>query len=165
MAYKTLNLANAFIDLGVKNELLHLNSMKLQRLLFLTQVYSLQLYRSAIIDDSFVKWEYGPVIPSLYHRIKDQKAAILKDYIYELRFKEGFQKEIFYSTISRDDKVSWDIISYMASQYKEHKGSDLSNLILKNKAWSELGESSSVITYAQMKSFYEVKEHLKIISF
>jgi uncharacterized phage-associated protein len=160
MAYKTLNLANSFIELGMQGEIHHLNSMKLQRLLFLTQAYSLQLYREAIIDESFIKWDYGPVIESLFEKLQEYRVNLLKNYIYEV--KEGTENQLYYSTISKQDKLSWQIISHMANQYKEHKGSDLSNIIVQNPIWKNI-ENQSIINIEQMKSFYEPKRHLKVI--
>lgn len=164
MAYKTLNLANSFIELSLKGELYHLNSMKLQRLLFLTQAYSLQLYRDAMIDDAFVKWEYGPVIPSIYHRLKEYKAGNLTDYIYETKFKEGELDKVYYSSIAKKDKLSWEIIHYIANYYKEQKGSELSNLILQHDAWEKLGSIGDIINFEQIKMFYDPKKHLKLVS-
>lgn len=160
MAYKTLNLSNSFIELGMNGDIHHLNSMKLQRLLFLTQAYSLQLYREAMIDEPFLKWDYGPVIESLFNTLQQHKVNLLKDYIYEAKKEDSSQ--LFYSTISKQDKLSWQIIHHMANQYKDHKGSELSSMIIQNPIWNTI-ENNSIISFEQMKSFYEPKRHLKVI--
>ena len=66
MTYRVESIANFFIDKKLKD----LTPMKIQRLLFLSQSWNMALYNDYLIDDHFVMWKYGPVIPSLYHKIK-----------------------------------------------------------------------------------------------
>ncbi|MBQ7609075.1 MAG: SocA family protein [Desulfovibrionaceae bacterium] len=66
---KALAVANAFIERGVA----HKNpptQMKLQKLMYFAHGWHLALYDTPLVDQPFYAWQYGPVIPSVYHEFK-----------------------------------------------------------------------------------------------
>lgn len=72
MAYSAAAVANAFIEKANKGELSELTPMKLQKLLFYTQSWHLKLCNGRpLFDDLFARWKFGPVIPPLYHMLKN----------------------------------------------------------------------------------------------
>ncbi len=44
--------------------------MKLQKLIYLSHGYYLATTSTPWIDESFEAWDYGPVVPSIYHEFK-----------------------------------------------------------------------------------------------
>lgn len=48
-----------------------IDHLKLQKLCYYAQGYSLVLRRKPIFDDRIEAWEHGPVVPSVYHQYKD----------------------------------------------------------------------------------------------
>ena len=48
-----------------------LTNLKLQKLLFYSQAWSLALNGQALFDEDFQAWIHGPVLPSQYARFKD----------------------------------------------------------------------------------------------
>jgi uncharacterized phage-associated protein len=44
--------------------------MKLQKLLYLSHGYYLATTTTPWIDEAFEAWDYGPVVPSIYHEFK-----------------------------------------------------------------------------------------------
>lgn len=67
MAYSAMQVANAFIQKAEDQQMADLTPMKLQKLMFFAQSWYLKRYRQRLIDDNFVRWQYGPVIPSVYY--------------------------------------------------------------------------------------------------
>lgn len=69
MAYSSYAITNKFIELGLACGA-DITPKKLQRMLFCAQVLSTRKNSSPLIDDFFVKWPTGPVVPGLYHKLK-----------------------------------------------------------------------------------------------
>lgn len=67
MAYSAMQIANAFVEKAQEGRLSDLTPMKLQKLMFYAQSWYLKRHRQRLIDDNFVRWPYGPVIPSIYY--------------------------------------------------------------------------------------------------
>lgn len=67
MAYSAMQVANAFIQKAQDGQIPSLTPMKLQKLMFFAQSWYLKRHRQRLIDDNFVRWQYGPVIPSVYY--------------------------------------------------------------------------------------------------
>lgn len=69
--YTANDIANWFlvtIDREAGETLSHL---KLQKLVYYAQVWSLALFDKPLFDEDFEAWTYGPALPSLYQRFKD----------------------------------------------------------------------------------------------
>lgn len=46
------------------------SNLKLQKIMYIMQVFYYGNYNQPLFNASFEAWDYGPVIPSLYHRFK-----------------------------------------------------------------------------------------------
>jgi uncharacterized phage-associated protein len=69
MPINALAIANAFIDEAKKhNE--SVSPMKLQKLVYFANGWYLALFDEPLLDEMVEAWEYGPVIPSVYHEFK-----------------------------------------------------------------------------------------------
>jgi uncharacterized phage-associated protein len=68
--YDARVLANRFLSRAQRDGE-RLDHLKLQKLLFLLQGWSLVFAGRPIIRDSIEAWEYGPVIPSVYRTFKE----------------------------------------------------------------------------------------------
>lgn len=67
--YKALDVANYIVWQAAerKNPVTHL---KLQKLLYYVVAKYLQEYNEPLIDEPICKWQYGPVVKSVYHQFK-----------------------------------------------------------------------------------------------
>lgn len=48
-----------------------MTNMKLQKLLYYVQGTSLALYGERMFNQNIMKWQYGPVVPDVYHTFKE----------------------------------------------------------------------------------------------
>lgn len=71
MAYSAMQIANAFIQKAQEGKVPDLTPMKLQKLMFFAQSWYLKRHKQKLIDDHFVRWQYGPVIPSVYYEFSN----------------------------------------------------------------------------------------------
>lgn len=68
--HSSLAIANEFIKRAQGNPAREVTQMKLQKLVYLAHGWSLAGVGKPIIADSIEAWDYGPVIPKLYHALK-----------------------------------------------------------------------------------------------
>ncbi len=155
MAYSAVAVANAFIQRAIDGEIPDLTPMKLQKLMFYAQSWSLKLYGEPIFDDFFAKWQYGPVIPSLYHKVKRYGASNITRKIKDVEFEDD---EFFYvqpTVLSSDSKVN-NLIDRIVEVYGELRGTQLSYLThLPGTAWYVTEKDGAVITNDLLKECIE----------
>jgi uncharacterized phage-associated protein len=77
--YSAFDIANYFIFKAdsEQNEEEHefLSNLKLQKLVYYAQGLHLAEYGTPLFDDEIYAWQYGPVIPKLYHEYKQYGAG------------------------------------------------------------------------------------------
>lgn len=72
--------ANCFLKLAkYKNDTL--TPMQLLKLVYIAHGWMLGLYGRPLIKDEIQAWQYGPVIPNLYNKIRRYKSNPVTDYI------------------------------------------------------------------------------------
>ena len=169
---KTKAACNFFLD-KAKDEGTYLTPMKAIKLVYIAHGYSLALLDHPLIDDHVEAWQFGAVIPSLYHELKIYgsgkiKYPILVDGIDKLdlillnetelnKKYEGF--EISYR-FTGDELELMDAVWVV---YKSKDGLQLSKLIhLPNTpwdiVWNQRGgryERGAVIPNGLIKQHYE----------
>lgn len=62
--------ANYFLDLGLR-ESIPITPLKLQKLVYFAHGWYLGFTGEPLLNEGIQAWEYGPVIPSLYHDFKE----------------------------------------------------------------------------------------------
>lgn len=63
-----------------------LSNLKLQKILYMSQMYYMGKNNGArLVDTSFEAWDYGPVSPALYHRVKAFGSSPVQDIFYDAR--------------------------------------------------------------------------------
>ena len=67
--FKALDIANMYINLanGLGD---HIDNLKLNKMLYYAQGWHLARFGEPLFDDTIEAWEYGPVIPAVYHAYK-----------------------------------------------------------------------------------------------
>ncbi len=124
-----------------------MSAMKLQKLAYYSQAWSLVWEEEILIDEDFEAWANGPVSPVLYDRHRGQ-------------FKVG-------PHIVRDGDVSRltddqrDTIDVVIRHYGERSAQELSDMTHQEDPWLQargdldpLDRSSEVITPASMHEYY-----------
>lgn len=67
-----------------------LTNLQLQKFLYMAQVLHLGREGSRLVDADFEAWDYGPVAPELYHKVKGFGADHIRDVFFDARpFKSG----------------------------------------------------------------------------
>ncbi len=155
MAYPTMAVANAFIKRAKEGRLRDLTPMKLQKLLFFAQSWHLKIKNNeALLDEYFCRWQYGPVIPSLYHEFKNYGSFPITDFgVYVER--NGNDLNLIQPIIPDTDIHSWSLIDRIIEVYGPYNGAQLSNITHQpNTAWAKTGDpDGGVITNDQLAQY------------
>lgn len=138
MAYSAMAVANAFIKRAKEGRVYDLSPMKLQKLMFYAQSWYLKHHQNTpLLDDVFCRWQYGPVIPSLYHEFKGYGAAPINDYGNHLGMDHG-NYVVTTPIIPDGDKDAWWYVDEVIRVYGGLSGAQLSNMTHQpGTAWSE----------------------------
>lgn len=146
MAYSAYAVANAFIDLARAGRIPQLTPMKLQKLMYFAQVWRLRQRGAPLLDDWFSRWQYGPVIPAIYHEFKALGAGTIDRYATAVGV---LGNNIL--NIPLTDTDSWDLLSIIAREYGDLDGSTLSAMThAPGGAWAKNGPDGSPISYEEM---------------
>ena len=148
MAYSAVSVANSIIKLAKDKGINDLTPMKIQKLMYFAQFFYLKNFEDGVlIDDNFVRWRFGPVIPSLYYQLRSYGSGAFRDYIRILTPKD----EAIVFMMSDDDFISWYFLDQVFDKFGHLDGISLSALTHReNSSWSN-GEIDTVITIDDMK--------------
>lgn len=120
---------------GDEGEKEGITNLKLQKILYFIEAYSLSVKEKSIFPDSIKAWEYGPVVPEVYHVLKQHGSRpIFSEDDYVVNLSEEDQKTI---------KSVWD-------SFSKYSASRLVDITHRHTPWiaaydrSNNGESSEI---------------------
>lgn len=122
-----------------------ITNLKLQKILYFIEAYYLSVKgKSAFVDD-ILAWEYGPVVPDIYHRFKH----------YEN--KPIFSEEGYTCSLPNEDKK---IIQEVWTTFDKFSAGRLVEITHNHEPWIKAyerrksGDGSDVISKKEMKEYY-----------
>lgn len=134
-------------SLAVANKLLKmaqdqgktLTPMQLIKLVYLSHGWMLGLYGRPMLEESVEAWQYGPVIPDLYHKIKNRRDMPVS---YPIKHYLGVVTEEF-------DDAEEHILSEVYRLYGDRSGIHLSALTHKpdspwDVTWNNYGRNAAI---------------------
>lgn len=131
-------------------------NLKLQKLLYYLQAWSLGINNERFLNCEFEAWVHGPVSRDLYNRFKASKT------LYSFISKNDVDKEnTSYMGIDEKDK---NFINYILDNYAGFSGTELEAMTHKDLPWIEarhgigpMDSCNQVISEDTMKEFYGKK--------
>lgn len=142
MAYSAVSVANSIIKLAKEVGIDDLSPMKLQKLMYFSQIFYFKNFETLLIDDNFVRWRYGPVIPSIYYELRNYGSNPINDYIRQL--SPNFVATVY--MIDDNDKLTWKFLNELINKLGKLSAIELSTLTHReNSSWSK-NSINTVIT-------------------
>ncbi len=124
--YSAIAVANAFIELGIKNNN-PLTHLQIQKLVYITQGFNLAITDEPLFNQDIAAWPHGPVIPVLYKKLKKFGRSSVTDKI-TLRVDD---REVEKSSFT------YRLIETVYDKYKNFSGGQLSSMTHKvNTPWA-----------------------------
>ena len=128
--YSSLQVANYFIELAREQGRL-LNPMQLIKLVYIAHGWCLGINNRPLIREQIEAWQYGPVVPNLYHEVKN----------YRNRGIDIILPTYDCTPLNENAK---SLISEVYSEYGKYDGLDLSNITHKEDTpWSRTWHNPS----------------------
>jgi uncharacterized phage-associated protein len=123
MGYSANSVANVFLELSQK-ENCPLTNMQLQKLVYIAHGFHLALCKEPLIQEEVKAWQWGPVIPPLYNRLKKFGSGSISGVISDAPHIPAESKES-------------KLIDQVWESYKQFSGPQLSAITHQNGSpWS-----------------------------
>lgn len=162
MAYDAKAVANYFLDLATQNNT-RITPMKLQKLIFFAHGWHLALTDKPLIAEQVEAWQFGPVVPSIYHEFKHERNGAITSKAQELDF-DSF--EFVELEIPKEDEQARKIMERVWTTYGSLSAERLSDLThLPNTPWDKArklwGEDTRNIPISETDIGVYFKEQLE----
>lgn len=127
--------ANEFIK---DKELPVLTPMKIQKLIYYANLWYVEATNQPIVDEPFCRWRFGPVVPSLYHQLKNYGDKPVTNLLRWTDINDETGDVNFFTPyISPQDINAISCIEQIKRKYGSYTGTQLSNLSHRDgSAWS-----------------------------
>jgi uncharacterized phage-associated protein len=122
--YDSKAVANYFLNLAERDGKT-LDSMKLQKLVYFAHGWYLAVNGQPLIDDIVEAWQYGPVIPTLYHEFKEFGGGAITRMAKTVVVSGS---KIRVSVPELDPRMDTDLLNKVWETYGDMSGFQLSNL-------------------------------------
>ena len=126
-----------------------ISNLKMQKLCYLAQGWSLALRDKSLFDDVIQAWALGPAIPPLFRRFKPYRWGALNPY----KRRSEALKEL--------DAEERRLLDWVWEEYRHYSGGELRDLICEQAPWKEAyGDTDfpdrceEEITPASMKAYF-----------
>lgn len=124
MSYDAKAVANYFLDVAADHNS-SLTPMKLQKLIFFAHGWFLAVYDEPLIADQIEAWQFGPVVPSIYHEFKHARSGAISTKATEFDYSDF---ELVEPSVPKTDKSSRELMHKVWRTYGKLTGVQLSNL-------------------------------------
>ncbi|MGZ5135866.1 MAG: Panacea domain-containing protein, partial [Flavitalea sp.] len=105
-----------------------ISNLKLQKLLYYMQGYHLAFFGDKLFEDNLEAWTYGPVVPDVYHRFKENRSLGID--LDPDRYKE--------IPLKPEEE---DMFSQVMTEYGKFSAIKLMEMTHKEAPWKEANES------------------------
>lgn len=126
-----------------------ISNLKLQKLLYFTQKANYSVYDEPFFEDSIEAWQYGPVVPIVYHHFKDYSKENI-DIFKEVDFIKD-KEPLNIKQIS--------IIDFIWDTYYQYSAGTLIDISHQDSCW--IDNQGSHIPLKEMKCEVTKAEFLK----
>ena len=116
-----------------------ISNLKLQKLAYYAQGFSLAIFKSPLFEEPIEAWIHGPVVPDLYHRFSEHRSA-------SIPMTEDFDPD----TIDKDAR---ELLDEVYEVYGQYSGWKLRNMTHEELPWKNAPVQSE-ITHESMGEYF-----------
>ena len=138
MGYDPRAISNAILDMADRLQL-EVSNLSLNKILFFAHAHWLTQFRRRLCSLSFEAWQYGPVVPLIYHQFKHHGNQTISSRATKLDFDTGEDVEVPYNHLEIDLEALQSLVAEYAS-YTPSKLVQLSHI--PGGAWHHVWHSS-----------------------
>jgi uncharacterized phage-associated protein len=148
--------ANEFLDLAQRDRV-SIDPLQMQKFVYQAQGWTLGLTGAPLFNEQIEAWEYGPVVPELYHSLKAYGAFPIRGRLMKFDYRE----ERVVTARSDFDEIESEIIERVWKKYGRWNGPRLVALTHRRDApWDRTrrnhpGENDARIPRDLMREWFE----------
>lgn len=147
MSFTAKAVANEFLEVA-KGDGDSLSSMKLQKLVYFAHGWYLALIDRPLLREPIEAWQFGPVVPDLYHEFKRFGSEPVTEEATELEIKQGkvwfFAPRIVDCEDEQERSCAMDVIKRVWSVYGRYSAVKLSNAThMEGTPWRQVYKDGS----------------------
>lgn len=142
----------------VGSKLKVISHLKLQKILYYIQAFHLAYYEEPLFNEKFQAWVHGPVLRSIYDKLKD-KSLLHAELHYVRNEKKHLPLDVLKTNLTKDQI---ELIDEVISVYGKMTGLQLEKLTHSEKPWIEArgkcqpgDRCSDLISNDTMKKYYK----------
>jgi len=139
MSISAINVANAFISFTEPEKGDLISNLKVQKMLYYVQGYHLALYDDRFFNEEIIAWQYGPVVPDVYHYFKTYGSSALP-------LPNSFDFDIF-------DENKLSLIKEVNDVYGQYSALKLMDMTHQEAPWKNTA-INSIITPELLKDYF-----------
>lgn len=124
--YLPVHIANYLLSLADQEGAKDMTLMKLMKLVYFSYAWYLTLSNEKLFTEEVEAWQFGPVIPSLYHEFKHFGNRHITE--YAAYYEYAYSDEPQYLMINGADKNVWGIVAAVWQHYKDKSATELSRI-------------------------------------
>lgn len=141
MSYNVNDIANKLIRKASTSDGGELiSNLKLQKLLYYVQGFHLAYFDRCLFDEDIEAWQYGPVVPPVYHKYKGY----------------GYSGLSFQGEIIELEQEEENLFNQVFNVYGEFSAIGLMNLTHKESPWCTT-EEGDVIPKEKLKEYFKTR--------
>ena len=122
--YHAIDVAKRFLELA-QSENMSVSNMKLQKLVFFSQVVSLKMFNTPIHSNDSLAWDFGPVVRELYDLVH---ALVINRPSRQISLSEPDVEKAFADAAKIDDATVLGVTRAVWNWFKNWTAMQLSNL-------------------------------------
>lgn len=119
-----------------------ISNLKLQKLVYYAQGFSLAIFGTPLFDEAIKAWEHGPVVPSLYHDYKQYEAGSIPSL------------DQFADSPFSDEQI--ELLDEVYEVFGQFSAWALRNMTHSEPPWSETDKDAE-ISHKAMKKFFATR--------
>lgn len=135
------DVANMFVKLNDTESGDVLTNLKLQKLVYYAQGFSLAIFNKPLFNDEISAWEHGPVVADLYHKLK------------KYGYRQVKMDEDVSDAISQEQR---DLITEVNKVYGQFSAWKLRDMTHNESPWLTTNRGD-VITKDKIKSYFKTQ--------
>ncbi len=147
--YSARAIANYFLDNRKKFKRKGpITQMKLHKLVYFAHGWHLALTDKPLIDETLQAWDYGPVVPSLYHEFKHFRSKDITEPAMDLLPIKGTKFKVVVPTVETDDQYTRDLLDRIIEVYGKFTALQLSAMTHQpSSPWSLAREKNPGVNF------------------
>jgi len=134
-----IDVANGFINLTEPEKGDLISNLKVQKLLYYAQGFHLAMFGKPFFEEEIQAWQYGPVVPEVYHQFKEYGSGPIP-----------LNTEFTFDKFNEEQK---DLLSEINTVYGQFSAIKLMDMTHNETPWSNV-ELNAVISKDSMSTYF-----------